>query len=55
VNADLPPQGFHYPKPGLVDATVDLLRPELVMYEPQRVGSLQLIAMWNPKASCVYQ
>ena len=38
-------QGFHYLNPGLVDATVELLRPELVMYEPQRDGSLQLIGV----------
>lgn len=38
-------QGFHYLNPGLVDATVDLLRPELVMYEPQPDGSLQLIGV----------
>ena len=38
-------QGFHYLNPGLVDATVELLRPELVMYEPQQDGSLQLIGV----------
>ena len=38
-------QAFHYLNPGLVDATVELLRPELVMYEPQRDGSLQLIGV----------
>jgi hypothetical protein len=38
-------QGFHYLNPGLVNATVELLRPELVMYEPQRDGSLQLIGV----------
>ena len=38
-------QGFHYLNPGLVDATVELLRPELVMYESQRDGSLQLIGV----------
>jgi hypothetical protein len=38
-------QGFHYLNPGLVDATVELLRPELVMYEPQPNGSLQLIGV----------
>lgn len=38
-------QGFHYLNPGLVDATVELLRPELVMYEPQPDGSLQLIGV----------
>jgi hypothetical protein len=36
-------QAFHYLNEGLVDATVELLKPELLMYEPQRDGSLQLI------------
>lgn len=38
-------QGFHYLDTQLVDGTVELLRPELVMYEPQRDGSLQLIGV----------
>ena len=38
-------QGFHFLNPGLVDDKVELLRPELVMYEPQRDGSLQLIGV----------
>ena len=38
-------QGFHYLNPGLVDADIELLRPELVMYEPQRDGSLQLLGV----------
>ncbi len=38
-------QGYHYLNPSLVDATVELLRPELVMYEPQRDGSLQLVGV----------
>ena len=38
-------QGFHYLNESLVDATIELLRPELVMYEPQRDGSLQLIGV----------
>lgn len=38
-------QGFHYLNTALVDATVELLRPELVMYEPQPDGSLQLIGV----------
>lgn len=38
-------QGFHYLNPALVDGEVDLLRPELVMYEPQPDGSLQLIGV----------
>lgn len=38
-------QGFHYLNPALVDATVELLKPELVMYEPQENGSLQLVGV----------
>lgn len=38
-------QGFHYLNAELVDDKVELLRPELVMYEPQRDGSLQLIGV----------
>ena len=38
-------QAFHYLNEGLVDATVELLRPELVMYEPQADGSMQLIGV----------
>ena len=38
-------QAFHYLNPALVDATVELLRPELLMYEPQPGGSLQLIGV----------
>jgi len=38
-------QAFHYLNPGLVDANVELLRPELVMYEPQKNGKMQLIGV----------
>jgi hypothetical protein len=38
-------QGIHYLNPSLVDANVDLLHPELVMYEPQANGSLQLVGV----------
>lgn len=38
-------QGFHYMNKALVDGKVDLLHPELVMYEPQADGSLQLIGV----------
>ena len=38
-------QGFHYLNPAFVDATVELLRPELVMYEPGPNGQLQLIGV----------
>lgn len=38
-------QAFHYLNPALADSVVDLLRPELFMYEPQADGSLQLIGV----------
>jgi hypothetical protein len=38
-------QGVHYLNPQLVDATVDLLAPELVMYEPRKDGSMQLVGV----------
>lgn len=38
-------QGKHYLNAALVDDRVELLRPELVMYEPQRDGSLQLVGV----------
>ena len=38
-------QGFHYLNPALVDANVDLLRPELVLYEPQADGSMVLVGV----------
>ena len=38
-------QGFHYLNNALVDDKVELLRPELVMYEPQADGSMQLIGV----------
>jgi hypothetical protein len=38
-------QAFHYLNESLVDGTVDLLQPELLMYEPQPNGTLQLIGV----------
>jgi hypothetical protein len=38
-------QAFHFLKDALVDDKVDLLNPELLMYEPQPNGSLQLIGV----------
>jgi hypothetical protein len=37
--------GYHYGKPALIDATVDLLEPEVVMYEPQAGGHMRLVGM----------
>jgi hypothetical protein len=38
-------QGFHYLNPDLVDANVELLRPELVMYEPAPNGQMNLVGV----------
>jgi hypothetical protein len=38
-------QAFHYLNPSLVDGEIDLLRPELLMYEPQKNGSLELVGV----------
>jgi hypothetical protein len=44
-NAGEGAQAFHFLNGSLVDANVELLRPELLMYEPQRNGSLQLVGV----------
>ena len=38
-------QGVHYLNPGLVDDKVELLRPELVMYEPGPKGQMNLVGV----------
>lgn len=38
-------QGYHFRKRSLEDGTVDLRRPELLMYEARRDGSLQLVGV----------
>ena len=38
-------QAFHYLNNNLVDGTVELLQPELLMYEPQPNGKMQLIGV----------
>ena len=38
-------QGFHWINNDLVDGTVELLRPELVMYEPKPGGGRQLVGV----------
>ncbi len=37
--------GYHYGKPGFFDAEVDVLDPELLVYEPQKNGKLRLVAV----------
>ncbi len=38
-------QAFHYLNPALADSVVELLRPELFMYEPQADGSMRLVGV----------
>jgi hypothetical protein len=37
--------GFHYGHPGLLDGAVALDRPEVLLYEPQRNGRLELVGV----------
>ena len=37
--------GYHYGNVGLIDGEVDVLEPELLLYEPQRNGRLRLVAV----------
>jgi hypothetical protein len=37
--------GYHYGNTSLFDANVDLLAPEVLMYEPQKGGHLKLVGM----------
>ena len=37
--------GFHYADGARLDATVERLRPEALLYEPQRNGKLRLVAV----------
>lgn len=37
--------GYHYGDTNLFDATVDLLNPEVVIYEPQKGGHMNLVGM----------
>jgi hypothetical protein len=38
-------QGFHYGNPALIDGTVSVTEPEVLLYEPQRSGRLRLVAV----------
>ena len=37
--------GFHYGNTALIDGAVDVLEPELLLYEPQKNGKLRLVAV----------
>lgn len=38
-------QGFHYGNPAFIDGDVNLLEPELLLYEPQSNGRLRLVGI----------
>ena len=38
-------QAYHWLNPSLVDGRVELLQPELFMYEPQQDGSMELVGV----------
>jgi hypothetical protein len=45
---EMPPlggMGFHYGDPDFIDGTVNLLEPELLLYEPEANGRLRLVAV----------
>lgn len=37
--------GYHYGNVALIDGQVDVLEPELLLYEPQKNGTLRLVAV----------
>jgi hypothetical protein len=37
--------GFHYGKAAIIDGAVSVAEPEVLLYEPQRDGSLQLVGI----------
>ena len=45
ANPELGGMGFHYGNPDLIDGTVDVLEPELLLYEPQKNGRLRFVAV----------
>ena len=42
---DKPAMGIHWVNGGLLDGTVDVGKPEVLVYEPTRNGTLQLVAL----------
>lgn len=44
-HATLGGMGFHYGKPDLIDGSVNVLEPELLLYEPQKNGRMRLVAV----------
>lgn len=44
-NAELGGMGFHYGNTAYIDGAVDVLQPELLLYEPQKNGTMRLVAV----------
>jgi hypothetical protein len=44
-DASLGGMGFHYGNTAYIDGTVDALQPELLLYEPQKNGTLRFVAV----------
>ncbi|HYC51647.1 MAG TPA: hypothetical protein VEB19_11110 [Gemmatimonadaceae bacterium] len=44
-DATLGGMGYHYGNPALIDGTVNVLEPELLLYEPQKNGKLRFVAV----------
>lgn len=45
ANAELGGMGYHYGNTAYIDGAVDVLQPELLLYEPQKNGKLRLVAV----------
>jgi hypothetical protein len=44
-NAEAGGMGFHYGNTAYIDGAVDVLEPELLLYEPQKNGKLRFVAV----------
>jgi hypothetical protein len=45
INADLGGMGFHFAKESAIDGNLNELEPEILVYEPEKDGRLQLVAV----------
>ena len=45
INADLGGMGFHFAKESAIDGHLNELEPEILVYEPEKDGRLQLVAV----------
>ena len=44
-NAELGGMGYHYANPAYLDGVVEVMKPEILMYEPQKNGSMRLVGI----------